>query len=110
MGQIAMNVLFRNAPLLCLLVTFGCSPRSIEGTYVFRSNGVDETLELRPGGEFSQRIKMGQDLYTTTGRWSLASRDIKLRDSFLVRFDTFKGLVLKPPLEVSLCSRLAKTF
>jgi hypothetical protein len=104
LGQIAMNVLFRSATLLCLLVTLGCSPRSIEGTYVFRSSEVDETLELRRGGEFRQQVKMGQDLYSATGRWSLASRDLKLRGEFFVRFDIFKGKTLKPPLEVSLCS------
>src|SRR5664279_84956 len=99
-----MSVVFRSACLLCLLAAFGCSRRPIEGVYVFRSSEVEETLNLRPGGEFSQRVNMGSDTYSATGRWSLASRDLKLRGRFFVRFDTSTGKLMKPPQEYSLYS------
>jgi hypothetical protein len=99
-----MSIVLRNACLLCLLAAFGCSRRPIEGAYVFRSSEVEETLDLRPGGEFSQRVKMGGDTYSATGRSSLPSRDLKLRGQFFVRFDTSTGKTLKPPQEYSLYS------
>ena len=100
----SMSFLYRSAFLLCLLAAFGCSPRPIEGVYAFRSNEVEETLELRPGGEFRQQVTIDGTIYSATGQWSLASRDLKLRGQFLVRFDTSAGRTLKPPREYSLYS------
>jgi hypothetical protein len=89
---------------LVLAVCCFWRPTPIEGVYVFRSSKVEETLELRLGGGFSQRIKIGENIYDATGRWSLKAHDLKFRNDFLVRFDICKGKVLKPPLQVSLCS------
>jgi hypothetical protein len=92
------------ACLLCLLAVFGCSPKPIEGVYVFKSKDVEETLDLQPGGEFRQRIKMDDQIFNATGRWSLVARDLKFRGEFLVRFDTSKGKLLKPPEQYSMYS------
>lgn len=79
-------------------------PTSIEGIYVFHSNEMEETLELKPGGEFTQKIKMGDSNYNATGRWSLKSHALTFRGGFLMRFDGSVGRIRNPPLELSLCS------
>lgn len=75
----------------------------IEGVYVFRSSEMEETLELKPGGEFTQEIKMGDTVYKAIGRWSLKSHALTFRGSFLMRFDGSLGIIRNPPLELSLC-------
>lgn len=99
-----MNVILKGAFLVLLLLASGCSEKPVEGLYVFRSNQVNETLDLRPGGEFTQRVEMGGANYSGTGQWSLASRDLKLRGRFFVRFDTRTGKLLQPPQEYSFYS------
>lgn len=78
-------------------------PTPIEGVYVFRSSELAERLELRPGGEFTQRIEIGDNIYNATGRWSLKSHALSFRGKFLMRFDGSVGKIRNPPLELSLC-------
>ena len=78
-------------------------PSPIEGVYAFRSPEVTETLELKSGGAFSQRITMDKEVYEATGHWELKSHALTFRGDFLMRFDGSVGKVRKPPLRLSLC-------
>jgi hypothetical protein len=89
------------AVVLCLDLVAGCSPPPVEGVYVFRSNDVEERLEIRPKGYFVQTIKMGEHTYAVEGSWWYKDYELIFRSDFLVRFDGSTGRLLAPPLKVS---------
>ena len=86
--------------LVGMLCFDGCEvpkPSDFEGSYSFRSDEVQETLDLKPNGAFAQKLTIDGNTFTAVGEWVIEKpRGIKLRD-FLVRFDTSSGKTIKPP-------------
>jgi hypothetical protein len=88
--------------LLFLWYYFSQENRPIEGVYTFMGNGVEETLQIKPGGVFIQKVKIDNVTFNARGHWSLQNHAVRFEDDFLLRFDTSTGKAWNPPLRLSL--------
>ena len=77
-------------------------PAELVGVYTFRSNEVQETLELKVGGKFTQKIDIGGRSFEEVGEWTIQKpRSIVFQDHFLVRYDFTEGEIINPPKRYS---------
>lgn len=100
---------FGNFAILILVgfVLSGCAkpltPDDLIGTYTFRSDEIQETLQLKSGGVYEQEIRADGKSFNAKGEWSIKEpRHIVFRGAYLVRYskETFKTIF--PPKEYSL--------
>ena len=69
---------------------FGCSqrqPSDFEGQYIYKSDELEEMLELMPNGKFRQSIKLYNNTHDASGTWSLMGNDTILFHDLLVRYN-----------------------
>lgn len=85
----------------------GCAkpltPDDLTGTYTFRTEKIQETLQLKSAGVYEQEIRADGKSFTAKGEWAIEQpTHIIFRGVFLVRYSKETFNTIFPPKEYSL--------